>query len=216
MNIATVKRRPTQLLLNRDWLDVPLVGTQDGVVIVGDFFEELSSQVFSLPRLSTNGCNTICPDLQHGKLVVESKAANAVMTRKYMIWDHQLENYEAMSITEDAYVFYLFWAYKMTGNNPDKVGAYKSRHALQAALATAEIRGWFVPLDDLARLARTSRLQAYRRGLNQDPESVWWFHQVTPKMLDVETAEYREARLPQLCVYDEMIRNLRMRIPKGG
>jgi hypothetical protein len=212
--MTTLKRRSAQLLLDPSWDDISILNYHDGIVIVGDFFEELSANAMHLPRLATNGQDTICPDLRDDKLVVESKACNAVSTGRFMVWDHQLENYEGMTEAEGVSVFYLFWQYRMSGQDSHRVGDYKTRSALRNAMARSDIQGWFMPLSEMACVARTQRLQKYTRGANQNPDDVWWFHQVNAKLLDAATQTYRHVKLPKLVVYEHVTANITMRVPK--
>lgn len=209
--MTTLKRRSAQLLLSKEWDDITVHNHHDAQVIVGDFFEELASCVLHFPRLATNGQNTICPDLQHGEIVVESKASNRRTGKQYLLWDHQIENYERMELEEDVIVFYLFWSYEMTKGFPDKVGSYRSRDALRRALSQSAIRAWFVPLTELSVISRKRKLETYHK--TDDPHGRGYFYRVRPAHLIADTEHYKDVPMPPLVVYDEIVGSVKMRMP---
>ena len=147
-----------QLLLSKEWMEIPLKSYHDGAVVVGDFFEELSSVVFhSTYRLCTDGTADICPDLfsTNGKEVIESKASSKRSGRQYLLFLHQLEMYGKYIKEQQKVVNYVFWVYDVG----QKVGDFKTRDQLRKGLSQGVVSASVVPHDIVMEMVAPKRVE---------------------------------------------------------
>lgn len=157
MKVSAQKWMNSQMLLDKDWLDIPLKSYKQGCVIVGDFFEQATHRLLHIPRACTDGTADICPDLLADKIAVESKAMNLRTSGQYLFYDHQLEMYSKFEEDEQIPVMYALWMYDLGKGN--KVGGFFTREKLRDALVPAMVRVFLIPLGLILLLTKNVRAE---------------------------------------------------------
>jgi len=187
-----------QMMLCREWVDVEISSYKHGSVIVGDFFEEATSRLLHLGRLSTSGYADLCPDLGAvGKMVVESKACNMVTGRCYLLWEYQLMNYEEIN-SQNTPVLFVLWTYEF----PDRkirLKDFKWRESLRKSLSITIVSLTIVTLADILALIRGKR---FEDGGGYCASEGMKFCRLRVKEVAEYTKAYNETLVRGLVVYD--------------
>lgn len=168
------RQRDPQLYLDPTWTDRKLHSYHEGAVVVGDFFEQATSELLMSHRYQTVNSADICPDVKEPtrcEFFVESKAMGITGGKRFFISKDQMDTYDEyiedyfpdMSLADpdwDPSLLYAFWMYQFPKGV--KVGDYKFTQDLRVALAESVISLYLLDFQTLKEIVATRKVKSYQ------------------------------------------------------
>ena len=169
------KRKKFQLVFDDSWCDRKLHSYHEGAVVVGDFFEEATSQLLACQRYKIDSTADSCPDLKEPttqQFYAEVKAMGLTGGKRFFISKEQLDTYDTF-LTDyfpetlkgkepdwDPCLLYAFWVYDLGKGN--KVGDFKFVADLRKALSNAVVCCYIVDFDTLKGIVKNKTVESYQ------------------------------------------------------
>lgn len=167
------RKRDPQLFLNEEWTDRKLNSYHDGAVVVGDFFEQATSDLLMSERYQTVNSADMCPDVKEptrSEFFVESKAMGLTGGRRFAISKDQMDNYDDyidnyfpdMTMADPDWepsMLYAFWTYRF--EKRVKVGDFKFTRDLRKELAKSVVSLYLVDFQTLKGIVSDRPIKSY-------------------------------------------------------
>jgi len=161
------------MVFEPSWCDKRLYSYHEGAVVVGDFFEEATSQLLSSVRYMTDSTVDTCPDVKEShrcEFFVESKAMGLNTGRRFPLAAHQLEAYEnflsdyfpCTSMKDPDWepaLLFAFWTYKLAEG---QIGDFQFVNDLREVLAKSVVSLHLLDYSIVKGLLKGKRLEDYK------------------------------------------------------
>jgi len=161
------------MMFDPSWCDRKLNSYHEGAVVIGDFFEEATSQLLSAVRYMTDSTVESCPDVNEPlrcEFFVESKAMGINTGRRFPLSAEQLKGYE--TFMEDYFpcpgivdpdwepsLLFAFWMYKL---KEGKIGDHRFVSDLRNVLAESVVSLHLVDYTIVKGLIKGKRREDYK------------------------------------------------------
>jgi len=167
------RSKRNQMMFDPSWCDRKLHSYHEGAVVVGDFFEEATSNLLSSARFLTDSTADTCPDVKEPsrcEFFVESKAMGLNTGRRFPLAEEQLKAYEAfvenyfpsMDINEPDWepsLLFAFWMYEL---EEGKIGDYQYVNDLREILAKSVVALFLLDFDVVKGMLKNKKLENYK------------------------------------------------------
>lgn len=141
------RRSRSRQMTFEGWDDHPIRHYRQATYIVGDFFEELTAEIFSADRFRVkSGC--VCPDAVRGGLYFESKAMKEKGGHT-VLYQPRLDRYTALMRETDGRLLYVFWIHGAV------IKECRTKYALLKSLSQNVVHGYVIEWMHVHTYSRT-------------------------------------------------------------